>query len=220
MKTVSLSGSLRENVGKKDAKKNRKEGKVPCVIYGGEKQIHIAIDEKSFKKIIFTPEVYIIIIKVDGKDYQTILQDIQYHPVNDNILHADFLEIIPNKPITIAIPVKFEGVAPGVLQGGRLVKKIRKLKVSGLADNLPDFIMLNIDKLDIGNSIRVKDITYKNLTFLDTPNAVIVGVKTARGLSAEELAEDEAAEAAEAAKAEAAAEGGEDAQKEEAKGDK
>ncbi len=218
MKTVSLSGSLRENVGKKDAKKNRREGKVPCVIYGGEKQIHIAIEEKSFKKIIFTPEVYLININVDGKEYQTVLQDIQYHPVNDSILHADFLEISPNKPVTIAIPVKFEGVAPGVLQGGRLVKKLRKVKVSGLAENLPDFIMLNINKLNIGDSIRIKDVVYENLTFLDTPNAVIVAVKAARGMSAEEIAEEEAAEAA-AAEAAAAAEGGEGAPKEEGKGD-
>ncbi len=220
MKTVSLSGSLRENVGKKDAKKNRREGKVPCVIYGGEKQIHFAIEEKSFKKIIFTPEVYLINIKVDGKEYQTILQDIQYHPVNDNILHADFLEITPEKPVTIAVPVKFEGVAPGVLQGGRLVKKIRKLKVSGLAEDLPDFIMLSIDKLDIGISIRVKDVVYKNLTFLDTPNAVIVAAKTARGMSEEELAEEEAAEAAAAAAAaEDGTEDGEGAPKEEKKRD-
>jgi large subunit ribosomal protein L25 len=218
MKTVSLSGSLRENVGKKDAKKNRREGKVPCVIYGGEKQIHIAIEEKSFKKIIFTPEVYLININVDGKEYQVVLQDIQYHPVNDSILHADFLEISPDKPVTIAIPVKFEGVAPGVLQGGRLVKKLRKVKVSGLAENLPDFIMLNIDKLNIGNSIRIKDVVYENLTLLDTPNAVIVAVKAARGMSAEEIAEEEAAEAA-AAEAAAAAEGGEGAPKEESKGD-
>jgi large subunit ribosomal protein L25 len=221
MKTVSLSGSLRENVGKKDAKKHRREGKVPCVIYGGEKQIHLAIEEKSFKKIIFTPEVYLVNIKVDGKEYLTILQDIQYHPVTDNILHADFLEIISGKPVTIAVPVKIEGVAPGVLQGGRLVKKLRKLKVSGLVESLPEFIMLNIDKLDIGNSIRVKDVVYKNLTFLDTPNAVIVAVKTARGLSEEEIAEEEAAEAAaaEAAAETATAEGGEGgAPKEEAKG--
>ena len=221
MKTVSLSGSLRENVGKKDAKKHRREGKVPCVIYGGEKQIHLAIEEKSFKKIIFTPEVYLVNIKVDGKEYLTILQDIQYHPVTDNILHADFLEIISDKPVTISVPVKIEGVAPGVLQGGRLVKKLRKLKVSGLVESLPEFIMLNIDKLNIGNSIRVKDVVYKNLTFLDTPNAVIVAVKTARGLSEEEIAEEEAAEAAaaEAAAETATAEGGEGgAPKEEAKG--
>ena len=108
MKTVSLSGSLRENVGKKDAKKNRREGKVPCVLYGGKEQIHFQMEEKAFTKIVFTPEVFIINISIGDKQYQAILQDIQYHPVTDVILHADFLEILPGKHISIGVPVKLK----------------------------------------------------------------------------------------------------------------
>ena len=113
MKTVSMSGSLRENVGKKDAKAHRREGKIPCVLYGGKDQIHFTLDDKEFSKIIFTPEVYIINLKVDGKEHTAILQDVQYHPVTDRVLHADFLQVLDGKPVVIGIPIKLEGAAPG-----------------------------------------------------------------------------------------------------------
>ncbi|MCD4790548.1 MAG: 50S ribosomal protein L25/general stress protein Ctc [Bacteroidales bacterium] len=226
MKTVSMSGSLRENVGKKDAKKNRREGKVPCVLYGGNDQIHLTIEDKAFTKIIFTPEIYILKLNIEGKEYDAILQDIQYHPVTDRILHADFLELISGKPITIGIPVRIEGNAPGVLQGGNLFNPIRILKVRGLAEDVPDNLVLNIDKLDIGDSIRVKDIDIENVTLLDYPNSQVVAVKTARGagMEEEEVEEEEveegvegaAKEGAEGAEGEAtpAAEGGEQKKKE------
>ncbi|HSN49892.1 MAG TPA: 50S ribosomal protein L25, partial [Bacteroidales bacterium] len=156
MKTVSLSGSLRENVGKKDAKKHRKEGSVPCVMYGAGKQYHFVADDKAFRKLIFTPEVYIVKVLLEGKEYNTIIQEIQYHPVTDNILHIDFLEIIPGKPVTIAVPVKLEGTAPGILKGGKLDKKSRKLLIKAQMEDLPDFITISIDPLDIGQSIKVK----------------------------------------------------------------
>jgi large subunit ribosomal protein L25 len=203
MKTVSLSGSLRENVGKKDAKKLRKEGKVPCVIYGGKEQKHFFLDQKDFKPIIFTPEVFIIKIDLDGTTYETILQDIQYHPVSDFVLHADFLELAPGRPVTLAIPVKLEGTAPGVVKGGKLHLKLRKIRIKGLVEDMPEYIVLNISKLDIGKSIKVKDIPGEKLHFLDPANAVVVSVKAARGLTAAELAEEEGeespAETAEAA---------------------
>ncbi len=196
MKTVSMSGALRAHVGKKDAKKNRREGKVPCVIYGGKEQIKFLMDEKFFIKILFTDEVYLLKIDIEGKEFDAILQDIQYHPVTDKVLHADFLEILPGKKVTIAVPVKVEGVAPGVLQGGKLNKKLRKIKIKGLVEDLPDFITVNIDNLSIGDSIKVKDVKNDKLEFLDMPGSVVVSVKTARGATAEE-------EAAEAAAAEA-----------------
>ncbi len=202
MKTVSLSGTLRAYVGKKDAKKLRREGKVPCVIYGGKEQKHFYLDQKDFKKIIFTPEVFIIKIDLEGTVYETILQDIQYHPVSDFVLHADFLELIPGRPVTLAIPVELQGTAPGVVKGGRLNLKLRKLRLKGLVENMPEHVVLNISKLDIGKSIKVKDISVENVQFLDPANAVVVGVKAARGLTAAELAEEEAEEAE-------AAEGGE-----------
>lgn len=203
MKTVSMSGALRVHVGKKDAKKSRREGKVPCVIYGGAEQIHFFTDEQSFVKILFTPEVFILKIKIGDKEYNTILQDVQYHPVTDKVLHADFLEIMPGKKISVGIPVKVEGVAPGVLKGGKLNKKIRKLKVKGLPEDMPDYLMVNIGELNIGDSIKVRDMKYENLEFLDMPSSVIVSVKTARGAGAtpEEEAAAEAAKAAEGAEA-------------------
>ena len=133
-----------------------------------------------------------------------LLQDIQYHPVTDKVLHADFLEILPGKKVTIAIPVKVEGVAPGVLQGGKLNKKLRKVKIKGLVEDLPDSFTVNIDQLNIGDSIKVKDVKNDKLEFLDMPGSVIVSVKTARGATAEEEAEDAAAAAKVAEGAEAA----------------
>jgi len=194
MKTVSLSGSPRENVGKKDAKKQRREGNVVCVIYGGKEQVHFTIEEMAFSKIIFTPEVYLVKLQLNGKEYSAILQDIQYHPVSDKVLHADFLEIFPDKAVTIGIPVTFEGVPPGLLQGGRLIKKLRKIKVKGLTKDLPENILINIGELNIGDTIRVKDVENEDLEFLDTPNAVIVMVKTARGVEEEEEVEGEEGE--------------------------
>ncbi len=215
METVSMSGSLRENVGKKDAKKNRREGKVPCVLYGGKEQLHFSMVEKDFKKIIFTAEVYLIKLNINGTEYNAILQDIQYHPVSDNILHADFFEITPGRPIIISIPVHPEGVAPGVLKGGKLYKKIRKLKVKGLPEYLPNHLTLSIDDLDIGDSIKVKDVKYENLEFLDTPTSVVLSVKTGRGAGMGITEEEEAAAvAAEEATAAAAAETAEEEAKE------
>jgi large subunit ribosomal protein L25 len=205
MKTVSMSGSLRESVGKKDAKRSRREGKVPCVLYGGKEQIKFVMDDKFFTKILFTDEVYLLKINIDSKEYNAVLQDIQYHPVTDTVLHADFLEILPGKKVTIAIPVKVEGVAPGVLSGGKLNKKLRKIKIKGLVEDLPDFVTVNINELNIGDSIKVKDVKNDKLEFLDMPSSVIVSVKTARGATAEEAAEDAAAAAKAAESAEASA---------------
>jgi large subunit ribosomal protein L25 len=202
MKKVSLSGSPRENVGKKDAKKNRNAGKVPCVMYGGKEQVHFVVDEKPLKKIVYTSHAYIIALDIDGKNYDTIIQDAQYHPVTDNFLHVDFLEIIPDKPITISVPIHTEGTPAGVLKGGRFISKMRKLKINALPKDLPDAIEIKIDKLDIGDSIKVMDVKQDNVTFLDPQSSVIVGVRTARTV-VEEVAPGAAAEgAAEGAPAE------------------
>jgi len=201
MKTVSLSGSLRENVGKKDAKKHRREGLVPCVMYGGKEQYHFAVSDKSFRKFLFSPEVFIFNIEISGKNINAVVQDVQYHPVTDNILHIDFLEVIPEKPVIISVPVKLEGTAPGVLKGGKLILKTRKLKIRAMLENLPDFIMISIDPLEIGDSIKVKDMTRDNIDFLDAQNNVIVGVRTARAV-VEEAPVEGAAAAAEGAAAE------------------
>ncbi len=194
MKTVSLSGSLRENVGKEDARKNRRKGNVPCVIYGGKEQIHFQMDERQFKDIIFTAEVFIIDIDIDGKPYKTILQDIQYHPVTDRILHADFLEVVPGKPVKIGIPVKLKGTAPGIIKGGKLFKKLRKLFVKGLIEDLPEFFEIDISSLDIGDSVVIRDLSYDKLELLNAHSEVVVSVRTTRVASTEEEEEEEEGE--------------------------
>ncbi len=182
MKTVSMSGSLRGNVGKKDAKAQRNAGKVPCVIYGGKEQIHFSADETAFKPILYTPASHLIKVSIDGKEYLTILQDLQSHPVSDRILHADFLELNPEKPVIIPIPIRLTGVSPGVLLGGKLVKKFRKLKAKALIQNLPDEIEISIKKLEINQSIKVADIKVKDVELLDIPSAIVVSVVSTRNV--------------------------------------
>ena len=204
MKTVSLSGAPRVHVGKKDAKKSRKEGNIPCVIYGGESQVHFTLPELAVDKIIFTPEVFIFNITIDGKEYQTIMQDIQYHPVTDKVLHIDFLEVPEGKNVVVGLPVKFVGVAPGLIKGGKLQVKYRKLRVKGLLENMPEFIELDVSKLDLGNSIKVRDLSLDNLQVMETLSAVVVQVKMARGAQSDDEEEEEEGEAG--AEAEAAEE--------------
>jgi large subunit ribosomal protein L25 len=185
MKSVQLSGSVRPNVGKVDAKAIRAKGHVPCVIYGGTEQVHFHADERAFNPIIFTPNAHIVEINLDGKVYKTVLQEAQYHKINDKLIHADFLEIVEGKPVTANIPVVLEGQSEGVKKGGKLVLKMRKLKVRGIAAQLPDVIQLNISKLDIGNSIAVGDITVEGATLLNAKNVSVVSVVTTRAVAAE-----------------------------------
>ncbi|GAB1404648.1 MAG: 50S ribosomal protein L25/general stress protein Ctc [Lentimicrobiaceae bacterium] len=185
MKKVSMSGSLRGNVGKKDAKALRTAGKVPCVIYGGKEQLHFSMDEVSFKTILNTPNSYIINLNIDGKEHNAILQDVQAHPVSDRILHADFLEVNEQNPIIISVPIRITGTSPGVLRGGKLVKKFRKLKVKALLNDLPDEIQISISKLDLLQSIRVSDVKVPNVELLDLPTAVIVSVAASRNVESE-----------------------------------
>lgn len=182
METVSLSGSLRENVGKKDAKAQRAAGKVPCVIYGGKEQIHFSTDEVNFKPILYSPSSFLINVNLDGKEYLTILQDVQSHPVTDHLLHVDFLELNPEKPVTIAVPVRITGTSPGVLKGGKLIKKFRKLKIKALVQHLPDEIEVSINDLDLNQSVKVGDLKIENVEFLDIKSAVIVTVQTTRNV--------------------------------------
>ncbi|OQX78136.1 MAG: 50S ribosomal protein L25/general stress protein Ctc [Bacteroidetes bacterium 4484_276] len=192
MNTVSLSGSLRENVGKKDARKHRRDGNVPCVLYGGKEQIHFIIPERDLTQVIFTPNSYLIALNVDGKEYMAIMQDIQYHPVTDIILHIDFLQIFDDKPLIISVPLRYEGSSKGVLQGGRLVRKYRKLKIKGLINDIPDEIVVNITELAIGDGIKISELKYDDIEFLDKPSSIAVAVKTQRVIVEEE--EEEKAE--------------------------
>ena len=189
MKTVSLSGSLRENVGKKDAKALRRAEMVPCVMYGaGQEQIHFATEAKNFKKILFTPECYIINFTINGRTYSTILQEAQYHPVTDAVMHADFLIVNENNPITVVLPIALEGTPAGVMRGGKMKQGIKKIKVSGLIKDLPDYVRINISSLNINEAIKVKDLAIENVTPVTPGYTVIAAVNTARGVVAEEEA--------------------------------
>ena len=195
MKSISISGSARQNVGKRDAKELRYEGKVPCVLYGGKEQVHFSVFEADLKHLVYTPEVYFVDLTIDGKKYRATMQDIQFHPLTDLINHIDFLEIDENKPVTMLVPVKFAGSSPGVKMGGKLVHKIKKLKVRGLPKDMTDTIVINIDNLELGKMIRVSEVQVENLTILDAKSNSIVSVETSRALR-----EAAAAEAKEAGK--------------------
>ena len=190
MKEVSLSGSVRSNVGKKDAKAVRVAGEVPCVIYGTGRQIHFSVKHVDMEKLVYTPNIYIININVDGTEMRTIIQDIQFHPVTDKIQHVDFIELQADKKVKVNIPVILFGRSPGVLSGGKLQQIFRKVKVFATPDNLPDSIQVDISILKIGQAIRIRDIKNDQLNILNAPSAVVCSVKMARGAVAN-VAEDE-----------------------------
>jgi large subunit ribosomal protein L25 len=190
MKSIFMSGSPRENVGKKDAKALRIKGLVPCVLYGGAEQIHFSADEKAFKPLIFTPDAHTVELEISGKKYNAILQDVQYHAINDRLMHVDFLHVDESKPVVIAIPVAVHGIAPGVREGGKLLVKLRKMKVRSLLNNLPDKINIDISHLEIGQSVKVEHLQAQNpeIAFLDAPNVAVVSVSATR--ASRQAAED------------------------------
>lgn len=179
-----MSGSRRESVGKKDAKSHRRSGKIPCVLYGGEEQIHFTVDETSFHELIFTPQVYITQLDIDGRKFNAILQDVQYHPVSDHVLHADFMELKPGRMIAVALPLQVKGISKGVLAGGKLLKKKRKIRVHGLPEYIPEHIEVDVTELLVGQSIRVSDITVPDLQLMDSPRDVLVTVAITRAATA------------------------------------
>jgi len=199
MKTVKLSGSPRANVGKTDANMLRANGMVPCVIYGAGEQIHFSADIRHFKNIIFTPETNLVDVEINGKTYTTVLQEAQYHKINDKLIHADFLQVSENKPVTVYLPVKTTGQSEGVKAGGKLVVKLRKVKVKGLIAKLPEYIELDITKLAIGKSISAGDISIDGITLLHPKNISIVSVDTTRAVAQAETTAAPAAAAKTAA---------------------
>jgi len=183
MKTVSLSGSLRANVGKVDANALRAKGMVPCVIYGGKEQTHFYADSRAFKDIIYTPDTNLVSIELEGgKNFKAVLQEAQFHKINDRLIHADFLEVSEDKPVIVQIPVKTIGQAEGVKDGGKMSVKMRKLKVKGLISKLPARIELNVEKLSVGKSISVGDIKIDGLTILHPKNISVVSVNITRNV--------------------------------------
>jgi large subunit ribosomal protein L25 len=182
MKAISISGSPRENVGKKDAKLNRKNGLVPCVVYGGKEQVHFTVPATDFGPLIFTPFTFSVNLTIEKKKFHAVLQESQFHKVTGDILHLDFLEIDPAKPVVLSIPVNFTGIPQGVLKGGKLVKKFRKLKVRGLISEMPDDISVDLTHLEIADTCKVSDLNIEKLELLDPKNTVIAFVKSTRAV--------------------------------------
>jgi large subunit ribosomal protein L25 len=191
MKSITIKGSQRESVGKVATKALRNAGKVPCVLYGGDKPVHFSADEKAFKNLVYTPNVYTAKIELDGQTYDAVLQDIQFHPVSDKILHIDFYQLFEDKEITMNIPVRLVGSAKGVMVGGALRHNLRKLRVKALPANLPDFIEADITELQIGNKLYVTELRNDNYTLLHPDNTVVAQVRMSRNAMANAAAEEE-----------------------------
>ena len=194
MKSITINGSKRESVGKKSSKALRNAGKVPCVIYGGEKPIHFSATEISFSKLVYTAEAHTVVVAFeDGEKIDAVLQDIQFHPVSDKILHIDFFQLHEGKEISMIIPVRVEGTAPGVRDsGGLLSRNKRKLTVRALPKNLPDFLLADVSNLNLNESITVADLSDENFKILHPETQVVCQVKMSRAsMSIEENVEDE-----------------------------
>ena len=190
MKSIAISGSPRENVGKRDAKELRYQGQVPAVLYGGATQTHFSVSAADLKPVVYTPVVQFIDLDVAGVASQAIIKDMQFHPLTDEILHVDFLLLDENKPVTIEVPIHLTGTSPGVKMGGKLVQKLRKLRIKALPKDHLDTIEVSIEGLEVGGSVRVRDIKLPNLTITNTPEDTILSITTSRALR---QAEQEAA---------------------------
>ena len=183
MLTTNLSGFARQNVGKRDAKDLRNAGNIPCVMYGaGIPQIQFWANAYDLQQILYSPEVFKVIITVDGKTFNTIIQESQFHPVSDAILHVDFLILQENKAVKIALPLNFTGVSPGVKVGGKFVQRVRKLKIEALPAHIPERLDVDISTLELGKNIRVKELSYPNVKILEAPNNPVCMISIPRGL--------------------------------------
>ncbi len=181
MKSIIIEGKKRESVGKSSTKALRKAEQVPCVIYSGEAVVHFYAPEKSFKNLVYTPDAHIVEVKLDnGENIKSIMQDIQFHPVTDRILHIDFYRLSDDKEVSINVPIKISGNSVGVIKGGVLRVSNRKLKVKALPENLPDFIDADISDLDIGSKLYVTQVSQEKFKIMHPENTVILAVKTSR----------------------------------------
>src|ERR1700743_226518 len=192
MKSIAISGSLRENVGKRDAKELRYQSLVPAVLYGGATQTHFSVSAADLKPVVYTPVVHFIDLDIAGVKSQAIIKDLQFHPLTEQILHVDFLLLDEKKPITIEIPVRLTGTSPGVKVGGKLVQKLRKLRIKALPKDPLDNIEVSIEGLEVGKSVRVADLKFDKLTITNAKEDTILSITTSRALR---QAEDAAAAA-------------------------
>ncbi len=180
MKTLEIAARQRTQTGKKESKKIRNEGSVPCVMYGGKEIKHFYSHENNFKDLVFSPDVYAVALNIDGTKHKAVIKDIQFHPVSDKIIHIDFIEIFDDKPVTVAIPVNLVGESAGLKAGGKLRLKRRRLTARGLINDLPDHLNIDITNLDVGQTIKVNELNYENIEILDPGRAMVVAVISSR----------------------------------------
>lgn len=182
MKTIEITGYKRANLGKQEAKRLRNEANAPCVLYGGKEQIHFHTPMALLRDLVYTPDAHFVNLTVEGEKYQCILQDIQFHPVSEMILHVDFLQIFESKQVKMHIPTKVVGNAPGVTKGGNLALKLRKLPVMAYPKDMPAYIEVDVAGLDLGQMARVRDIKTKDFTILAAPGIPVASVEIPRAL--------------------------------------
>ncbi len=197
MKSIAISGSARQNVGKRDAKELRYQGLVPAVVYGGTEQIHLSVSAADLKGVLYTPDVVFVELNIDGTIVKATVQEAQFHPLTDQITHVDFLQLFDDKEVSINIPINLTGTSPGVKMGGKLVQKLRKLRVKALPGNLPQEIDVPMESLEVGKSFRVRQVELENAKVLNNSDDTIVSVIMSRALR---QAEQEAAKAAKGGK--------------------
>lgn len=202
MKTIEIKAVPREHFGKKSTNSLRAEGNVPCVMYRKEENLHFYAPEKAFRGLVYTPDVFLVNLVVDGNSYNAVMKDLQFHPVSDRLLHIDFMQVSTDSPIILDIPLKITGESSGVKAGGKLRVKRRSLKVKGLTKNLPDHLTIDITGLGIGQSIKIGDLVYEKLEIIDNKRAMVVSVEASRISLKDEEAVPGAEAAAEAPAAE------------------
>jgi large subunit ribosomal protein L25 len=205
MKTITIEGQLRTEYGKAATRQLRSQELVPGVIYGGAQEVNFVASAKTFRPLVYTPNFQLADVQVDGKTYRCILKDLQFDKVSDELIHVDLLELVEDKKVVATIPVKYTGTAAGVKAGGRLVTKMKTLKVKTYPRHLKEQIEVSIDNLEIGGNIRVEDVKEENYEILNSPRIPIVSVVTTRALRQEETAAPAATAASPAAPASKAA---------------
>ena len=182
MKSFAITGARRAAQSKQETKALRAQGKVPCVLYGGKEQVHFSVPALSLKNLVYSPDVHLVDLDIDGTNYRAVMKELQFHSVNDRLLHIDFMQVVDDKKVTVEVPVRLKGTAVGVRAGGQMLHKMRKLKISALPKDLPDQFELKVDDMQIGQTVRVRDMKLDGVTFLDIPAAAIVAIKTARAV--------------------------------------
>lgn len=180
MLTIDLAGQSRTNLGKKDSKELRAKGLIPCVLYGMGENVNFTVEAKAFSKVYISPNVYVVVLNIDGKEHKAILKEIQFHPVTDSVLHVDFLEVTEDKPFMVKLPIKITGHAEGVKLGGKLKVKMRKMRVSGLMKDLPAELVIDVTSLGLGHSIKLATVSFDGLTIEEPKSSVVCSVLATR----------------------------------------